>query len=171
MAITMPGRGMNLLRPNRNDIAAAMKYPAKSLPLVRRLHDEGNHPHVHMMAWSTVPSEAYLTREGIRNIKSTLTNQIFRQELLHTYEQKSQSRDELVWEARKAIRKLTREMARSMHGFLLLCHTVPAGAPASRTAPLKAKIRLQARQLSCYFSDNRRLTLWLLGPHRDMVCR
>ena len=51
------------------------------------------------------PGEAYLTREGIHKIKSTLTNQIFKQEMLHTYEQKSQSRDELVREARKAIRK------------------------------------------------------------------
>ena len=59
-----------------------------------------------MMAWSTMPEEAYLTREGIRNIKSKLTNQIFRQEMLHTYEQKSQSRDELVREARRAIRRL-----------------------------------------------------------------
>ena len=57
---------------------------------------------------------AYLTRDGIRNIKSKLTNQIFRQELLHTYEQKSQSRDELVREARRAIRQLTQEMARSI---------------------------------------------------------
>ena len=105
---------MNLLRPNRNDIAAAMNIPPNHFRWYAAYHDEGNHPHVHMMAWSTVPSEAYLTREGIRNIKSTLTNQIFRQELLHTYEQKSQSRDELVWEARKAIRKLTQEMARSI---------------------------------------------------------
>ena len=66
-----------------------------------------------MMAWSTVPGEAYLTREGIRKIKSQLTNQIFKQEMLHTYEQKSQSRDELVREARRAIRRLTREMAQS----------------------------------------------------------
>ena len=77
-------------------------------------HDEGKHPHVYMMAWSTVPGEAYLTRDGIRNIKSTLTNQIFKQEMLHTYEQKSQSRDELVREARRAIRQLTQEMARSV---------------------------------------------------------
>ena len=77
-------------------------------------HDEGKHPHVHMMAWSTQPGEAYLTRDGIRNIKSTLTNQIFKQEMLHTYEQKSQSRDELVREARRAIRQLTQEMAQSI---------------------------------------------------------
>ena len=105
---------MNLLRTNRNDIAAAMNITPNHFRWYAAFHDEGEHPHVHMMAWSTVPSEAYLTREGIRNIKSTLTNQIFQQEMLHTYEQKSQTRDELVREARRAIRRLTREMAQSI---------------------------------------------------------
>ena len=109
------GAWMNLLRTNRNDIAAAMNIPPNHFRWYAAFHDEGYHPHVHMMAWSTVPSEAHLTREGIRNIKSKLTNQIFQQEMLHTYEQKSQSRDELVREARRAIRKLTQEMARSIY--------------------------------------------------------
>ena len=104
----------NLLRANRNDIAAAMNISPGNFRWYAAFHDEGEHPHVHMMAWSTVPSEAHLTREGIRNIKSKLTNQIFQQEMLHTYEQKSQSRDELVREARRAIRRLTREMAQSI---------------------------------------------------------
>ena len=105
---------MNLLRANRNDIAAAMNIPPNHFRWYAAYHDEGEHPHVHMMAWSTEPGEAYLTREGIHKIKSNLTNQIFKQEMLHTYEQKSQSRDELVREARRAIRKLTQEMARSI---------------------------------------------------------
>ena len=105
---------MNLLRANHNDIAAAMNILPNHFRWYAAFHDEGEHPHVHMMAWSTQPGEAYLTRDGIRNIKSTLTNQIFQQEMLHTYEQKSQSRDELVREARRAIRKLTQEMAWSI---------------------------------------------------------
>ena len=104
----------NLLRANRNDIAAAMNIPPNHFRWYAAYHDEGDHPHVHMMAWSTVPGEAYLTQDGIHKIKSQLTNQIFQQEMLHTYEQKSQSRDELVREARRAIRKLTQEMARSI---------------------------------------------------------
>ena len=105
---------MNLLRANRNDIATAMSIPLNHFRWYAAYHDEGDHPHVHMMAWSTVPGEAYLTREGIRKIKFQLTNQIFRREMLHTYERKSQSRDELVREVRRAIRKLTQEMARSI---------------------------------------------------------
>ena len=91
-----------------------MNIPPNHFRWYAAFHDEGEHPHVHMMAWSTVLEEAYLTKEGIRQIKSKLTNQIFQQEMLHTYEQKSQSRDELVREARRAIRRLTREMVQSI---------------------------------------------------------
>ena len=104
---------MNLLRTNHNDIAA-MNIPPNHFRWYAAFHDEVKHPHVHMMAWPAVPGEAYLTREGIRKIKSTLTNQIFRQEMLHTYEQKSQSQDEVVREARQTIRKLPQEMARTI---------------------------------------------------------
>ena len=99
-----------LLRTHRNDIAAAMKIPPEDFRWYAAFHDEGNHPHVHMMAWSAKPNQAYLSKDGIRQIKSTLTNQIFRQELLHVYEQKSKSRDELVAEARKAMLELAKAM-------------------------------------------------------------
>ena len=99
-----------LLRTHRNDIAAAMKIPPEDFRWYAAFHDEGNHPHVHMMAWSAKPNQAYLSKDGIRQIKSTLTNQIFRQELLHVYEQKSKSRDELVSEARKAMLELAKSM-------------------------------------------------------------
>ena len=99
-----------LLRTHRNDIAAAMKIPPEDFHWYAAFHDEGNHPHVHMMAWSVKPNQAYLSKDGIRQIKFTLTNQIFRQELLHVYEQKSKSRDELVVEARKAMLELAKAM-------------------------------------------------------------
>ena len=105
-----------LLRANRHGIAAAMNIPLNHFRWYAAFHDEGEHPHVHMMAWSTQPGEAYLTREGIRRIKSVLANQIFRQKMLHTYEQKSQSRDEIVREARRAIRQLAQEMAQDICG-------------------------------------------------------
>lgn len=100
----------NLIRTHRNNIAAAMRIPPKDFRWYAAFHDEGDHPHIHMMAWSAKPGQAYLSREGIRQIKSMLTNDIFKQELLHVYEQKSESRDELVREARDALLELTRQM-------------------------------------------------------------
>ena len=99
-----------LLRAHRNDIAAAMHIPPQDFRWYAAFHNEGHHPHVHMMAWSVKPGQAHLDRDGIRQMKSQLTNDIFQQELLHVYEQKSVSRDELVKETRKVMLELSRQM-------------------------------------------------------------
>ena len=100
----------NLLRAHRNDIAAAMNIPPNDFRWYAAFHDEGDHPHIHMMAWSAGDAPGYLSPVGIQKIKSALTNDIFRQEMLHVYEQKSQSRDELVEEARRTMLELTGQM-------------------------------------------------------------
>lgn len=104
----------NLLRTHRNDIAAAMNTPPNEFRWYAAFHNEGDHPHVHMMAWSAGDASGYLSPVGIQKIKSMLTNDIFRQEMLHVYEQKSQSRDELVAEARRAMLELADEMKRGV---------------------------------------------------------
>ena len=100
----------SLLRAHRNDIAAAMHIPPQDFRWYAAFHDEGHHPHVHMMAWSVKPGQAHLDRNGIRQMKSQLTNDIFQQELLHVYEQKSVSRDDLIRETRKVMLELSRQM-------------------------------------------------------------
>ena len=103
----------NLIRTHRNEIAAAMNIPPSDFRWYAAFHDEGGHPHIHMMAWSAKPGQAYLSKDGIRKIKSVLTNDIFKQEMLHTYEQKSTSRDELVRKARGELKSLVQEMQTS----------------------------------------------------------
>lgn len=104
----------NLLRTHRNDIAAAMHIPPGDFRWYAAFHDEGDHPHVHMMAWSVKPGQAYLSKDGIERIKSELTNDIFKMEMLHTYEQKSVSRDELVHQAREKMKTLAQEMRKGV---------------------------------------------------------
>ena len=104
----------NLLRAHRNDIAADMNIPPNEFRWYAAFHDEGDHPHIHMMAWSGGDAPGYLSPVGIEKIKSMLTNDIFHQEMLHVYEQKSQSRDALVAEARRAMLELAGEMKRDV---------------------------------------------------------
>ncbi len=104
----------NLIRAHRNDIAFAMNIPPGDFRWYAAFHDEGGHPHIHMMAWSAKPGQAYLSKDGIRKIKSALTNDIFKQELLHTYEQKSSSREEVVRRAREEMKALAQEMHTSL---------------------------------------------------------
>ena len=99
----------NLLRAHRNDIAEAMRIAPNDFLWYAAFHNEGDHPHVHMMAWSA-SGEGYLNRDGIRKIKSGLVNDIFKQELLHTYERKSGMRDELVNEVRQSLQELVSEI-------------------------------------------------------------
>lgn len=100
----------NLIRTHRNEIAAAMKIPTSDFRWYAAFHDEGHHPHIHMMAWSAKAGQAYLSKGGIEMIKSKLTNDIFREEMLHLYEQKTEVRDELVQEARQAMLELVQKM-------------------------------------------------------------
>ena len=104
----------DLICAHRNDVAAAMRIPPDDFRWYAAFHDEGDHPHIHMMAWSVKPGQAYLSKEGIRKIKSELTNDIFRQEMLHIYERKSESRDELVRQARREMKKLSQEIRQSL---------------------------------------------------------
>ena len=104
----------NLIRAHRNEIAAAMNIPPGDFRWYAAFHDEGGHPHIHMMAWSVKPGQAYLSKDGIRKIKSALTNDIFKQEMLHTYKQKSASRDELVRRTREEMKALAQDMQTSL---------------------------------------------------------
>lgn len=104
----------NLVRAHRNEITAAMNIPPQDFRWYAAFHDEGGHPHIHMMAWSVKPGQAYLSKDGIRKIKSALTNDIFKQEMLHVYEQKSSSRDELVRRAREEMKTLAQDMQTSL---------------------------------------------------------
>jgi hypothetical protein len=129
----------NLLRAHRSEIAEAMHIPPSDFRWYAAFHDEGDHPHAHMMAWSAKPGQAYLSQDGIRQIKSELTNDIFRQEMLHVYEQKSSSRDDLVRKARAEMKNLVQEMRQAIgsHSEVESLMMVLASQPESITGKKK----------------------------------
>lgn len=102
-----PEAWMNLLRSQRNMIAQQMKIAPENFHWYAAFHNAGHHPHVHMMAYSVDPKEAYLTKKGIETIKSNLAQEIFRQDLVQIYQQQTQRRDDL----REASRKQLHEIA------------------------------------------------------------
>ena len=94
---------MNLIRSQRNMIAENMKISPENFKWYSAFHNEGHHPHIHMIAYSTKPNEAYLTEKGIENIKSNLANIIFRQDLISIYQKQTEHRDTLRAEARDIV--------------------------------------------------------------------
>ena len=100
----------SVLRAHQVELAQAMKIPVKDLCWCAAYHDEKHHPHVHMMVWSADPEEGYLTERGIQQMRSVLTNHIFRDELLSLYQKKDLSYQEVRESARTAMGRLIREM-------------------------------------------------------------
>ena len=101
-----PDAWMHLLRSQRNMIAQQMKIRPENFRWYAAFHNEGHHPHVHMMAYSIKPTEPYLTEKGIATIKSNLAQEIFRQDLLQIYQKQSDLRDELRQESRDRITEI-----------------------------------------------------------------
>ena len=105
-----PDAWMHLLRSQRNRIAQQMKISPENFRWYAAFHDSGNHPHVHMMAYSVDPNEAYLSKQGIETIKSNLAQEIFRQDLLQIYQKQTDLRDELRQESRDRIVQIVNEI-------------------------------------------------------------
>ena len=86
---------MNLLRSHRNDIAREMHIDPANLRWYAAYHQHPTHQHVHMMVWSKNPTEAYLSKKGIANIKRFMAQDIFRQDMMSVYREQTVVRDEL----------------------------------------------------------------------------
>lgn len=102
-----------LLTRNAMQIAAAMQIRPEHFRWYAAFHNESHHPHVHMIAWSTDPKEAYLTTKGIGKIKAQLAQDIFQNDLLEIYTAQTKTRDELRQESRK---KLETALAQIVQG-------------------------------------------------------
>lgn len=93
----------NLLKQESAAIAEAMRIRTDDFRWYAAYHDEGHHPHVHMMVWSTEPKKGYLTREGIAAMRSKMTNAIFHEEMKELYIKKGAAYKESVQTARGAL--------------------------------------------------------------------
>lgn len=62
-----------LLNEKIVDIAKSFKIRPDHLKWYAAFHNEGHHPHVHMMIYVIDPKEGYLTGVGLEQLKSTLS--------------------------------------------------------------------------------------------------
>ena len=93
----------NLLRVNRNGIAAAMNIQLNHFRWYAAFHQKPNQVHIHMIIFSADPKEGYLTKEGIREMKSVFARRIYHADRMHIYQQKDTARQELQAQTRKAM--------------------------------------------------------------------
>lgn len=99
-------RWRDMLRTQTEALAKNLKIPMENLRWYAAFHNESHHPHVHLIAYSTVENEGYLTQKGVENLRSSFARDIFQQDLLCIYEKQTEHRDKLRAEARDIVEDL-----------------------------------------------------------------
>ena len=104
-------RWRDMLRTQTQALSENLKIPMENLRWYAAFHNESHHPHVHLIAYSLLENEGYLTKKGVENLRSSFARDIFAQDLLSVYEQQTEHRDALKAEGKK----LAEEIAAGIH--------------------------------------------------------
>ena len=98
------------LLAHQNDFAEAMQIPPEHLHWYAAFHDEGEHPHIHMMLWSDDSKYGFLRKDRLLHMQSVLTNTIYADELKEIYIQKDVAYKEVTEAARAVMHELVDRM-------------------------------------------------------------
>ena len=99
-----------LLRSKQADFAEAMQIPPLQLRWYAAFHDEGDHPHIHMMLWSDDPKYGFLRKDKLLHLQSVLTNMIYADELKEVYVQKDIAYKDVTEAARETMRRIVDQL-------------------------------------------------------------
>ena len=99
-----------LLRSKQADFAEAMQIPPSQLRWYAAFHDEGEHPHIHMMLWSDDPKYGFLRKDKLLHLQSALTNMIYADELNEVYIKKDIAYKDVTEAARDSMRKIVNQL-------------------------------------------------------------
>lgn len=105
-----------LLRSRVQLLCENYKIDSRNLKWYAAFHNESHHPHVHMVVYSTNPSEGYLTTKGINAMRSAYAHDIFRQDFISIYEKTTEQRDRLKEQAENSLLFLLQQMQKG------ICH-------------------------------------------------
>ena len=100
----------NLIKSSLIDIAEGYKIKPDHLRWYAAMHMKEKHIHVHMVIFSTDPKEGYLTKQGIKQIKSALVRQVYKDDLLNVYQKQTAHRDRLQENALEVMESLIQKM-------------------------------------------------------------
>ena len=101
---------MALLRKKRNVFAQQMKIAPENLRWYAAYHDEGHHPHCHMIVYSINPREGFVTKPAIEAMRSSLAREIFQQDLLQIYTEQTEQRKMLTAQSRDTLQDFLRQI-------------------------------------------------------------
>lgn len=99
----------DMLRGQANKLAKAMGISLLDLRWYAAFHNEGSHPHLHLISYS-VGKEPYMTEQGLLRFKSDFAREIFKHDLYHIYQDQTAHRDELRRTGREKMADIVKQI-------------------------------------------------------------
>lgn len=106
---------VDLCRAKRNELAEAMRIDPSDLEWYAAFHNEGHHPHIHMIVYSKDTRQGFVTKEGIGRIRKMFAGDIFYQDLMNIYKEQTEVRNELKQYSQKVVQETLKELSRIEH--------------------------------------------------------
>ena len=103
-------RWRDMLRTQTQVLAENLKIPMEHLKWFAAFHNESHHPHIHLLAYSNLENEGYLTKKGVHNLRSEFARDIFAQDVHCVYEQQTEYRDQLREQSKEKISALVEQI-------------------------------------------------------------
>ena len=100
----------DLLIKHQQTLSEASRIPLKDLRWYAAFHDTDTHPHIHLMFWSSGENDGYLSNDGVMKLRSSMTNDIFQNDMLELYQRKDVSYKEVTEAAKARMTALTAQM-------------------------------------------------------------
>ncbi len=107
-------RWRDMLRTQTKALATNLKIPMENLRWFAAFHNESHHPHVHLIAYSCLENEGYLTKKGVANLRSAFVKDIFAQDLLCIYEKQTEHRTTLKQKSKKIIEEVMQQLGQEI---------------------------------------------------------
>ena len=103
-------RWRDMLRTQTQALSENLRIPMGHFKWFAAFHNESHHPHVHLIAYSTVESEGYLTKQGVQRLRSAFAKDIFAQDLLCIYEKQTEHRNRLRSESKDVLAEIVSQI-------------------------------------------------------------
>lgn len=131
-------RWRDFLRSQTQTLSENLKIPMEHLRWYAAYHDEGHHPHIHMIAYSSVPGEGYLSEQGVEKMRSTFAGEIFQQDMLCIYQKQTEYRDQLRSQGRESVAEIVKQInSTGLHNERIEVLLVQLSEKLSRTSGKK----------------------------------
>lgn len=111
----------DLIRSKQMDIAEIFNIPQDEFTWYAAFHNEGHHPHLHMMVYAKDSSKGHLSEHGIEKFKSLIAKEIFHDDMYHLYDEKTKAREEISDESKKQIKELIDKINKNDYSDSEIC--------------------------------------------------